>query len=344
MRTNLLSRRSFLQQGLFGALAVGFIPTGVFTKRYSDSPIGRVTASRVRVRQYPSSDAVVNFQINRDEIVNLYENILVEGNRNPLWYRVWGGFIHSAYIQPVEFSAVDTIEDIPECGCLFEVSVPYTRSYRLKTKNWIPNYRLYFNSTHWVVGSAPGPDGDAFYEIMDSYSRSYFARASHLRRVGLNELAPISPEVPRHQKWVEVFIGDQKLKAYENDAVVLETDISSGLPLNRPVEEDELPTETPHGDHFITVKTVSRHMGETNFTGELETGAYPGVPWVSFFDKGGYSLHGTYWHNNFGSRMSHGCVNMRCEEAKWIYRWSLPAAQPDSWQTDGWGIRVSIRE
>jgi lipoprotein-anchoring transpeptidase ErfK/SrfK len=45
------------------------------------------------------------------------------------------------------------------------------------------------------------------------------------------------------------------------------------------------------------------------------------VPYTMYFYKG-YGLHGTYWHNNFGTPMSHGCVNMPTEEAKWAYYWA----------------------
>jgi lipoprotein-anchoring transpeptidase ErfK/SrfK len=44
----------------------------------------------------------------------------------------------------------------------------------------------------------------------------------------------------------------------------------------------------------------------------------PGVESVAYFYQG-YALHGAYWHNNFGHPMSHGCVNMRNEDAKWFY-------------------------
>jgi lipoprotein-anchoring transpeptidase ErfK/SrfK len=47
----------------------------------------------------------------------------------------------------------------------------------------------------------------------------------------------------------------------------------------------------------------------------------PNVPWVASF-KGPYTIHGAYWHHNFGHPMSHGCVNMKVSEAKIIYDWA----------------------
>jgi lipoprotein-anchoring transpeptidase ErfK/SrfK len=45
------------------------------------------------------------------------------------------------------------------------------------------------------------------------------------------------------------------------------------------------------------------------------------VPYVMFF-KGDYGLHGTYWHNNFGTPMSRGCVNLTIDDAAWLFNWA----------------------
>jgi hypothetical protein len=50
------------------------------------------------------------------------------------------------------------------------------------------------------------------------------------------------------------------------------------------------------------------------------------VPWATFFNtNAGAAIHGTFWHNDFGTRRSHGCVNVTPEDAKWIFRWTTPA-------------------
>jgi hypothetical protein len=54
----------------------------------------------------------------------------------------------------------------------------------------------------------------------------------------------------------------------------------------------------------------------------------PGVPWVCYF-TGGIALHGTYWHNDYGRQRSHGCVNLTPENARWLYLWTEPTAEPD---------------
>jgi lipoprotein-anchoring transpeptidase ErfK/SrfK len=47
----------------------------------------------------------------------------------------------------------------------------------------------------------------------------------------------------------------------------------------------------------------------------------PNVPWTMYFYRG-YAIHGTYWHSNFGTPMSHGCVNMKTPEARWLFNWA----------------------
>jgi lipoprotein-anchoring transpeptidase ErfK/SrfK len=61
-----------------------------------------------------------------------------------------------------------------------------------------------------------------------------------------------------------------------------------------------------------------------------------------YFTNRGHAIHGAYWHNNFGHPMSHGCVNMRPDEARWIYRWTTPAPQVDKREVRGNGTVVSV--
>jgi lipoprotein-anchoring transpeptidase ErfK/SrfK len=87
---------------------------------------------------------------------------------------------------------------------------------------------------------------------------------------------------------------------------------------------------------------ASKHMGNGQLTDDLEAYELPGVPWTTFFAQNGVALHGTYWHTNYGMTMSHGCVNMRTEEAKWIFRWTTPVIAPETWEQTGYGTRVLV--
>jgi len=76
---------------------------------------------------------------------------------------------------------------------------------------------------------------------------------------------------------------------------------------------------TPIGHWRILTKLPMETM-----TGTIEGEAYEvdDVPYVMYFTDEGHALHGTYWHNNFGTPMSHGCVNLPMDVAEWMYRWA----------------------
>jgi hypothetical protein len=104
-------------------------------------------------------------------------------------------------------------------------------------------------------------------------------------------------------KIIDVNLSSQSLVAYENGKVVLSTLISSGLP----------GTPTPVGTFYVQSKYVSHTMSGPGYY-------LPGVPYSMYF-MGPYALHGTYWHNNFGQPMSHGCVNLPTWAAEILYYW-----------------------
>ncbi len=114
------------------------------------------------------------------------------------------------------------------------------------------------------------------------------------------------------KKWIEVNLTEQKTYAWEGDQLAGEFLISSGLP----------GTPTVQGIYRMRVRARSQTMSG----GDRAAGTYyslPNVEWVQYFYQD-YSFHGTYWHNNFGNPMSHGCVNMTNEDAEWLFRWTMP--------------------
>jgi LysM repeat protein len=101
-----------------------------------------------------------------------------------------------------------------------------------------------------------------------------------------------------------VDLSEQRLYAYEGDTLVRTTLISSGT----------WRTPTVVGTFSIYLRYTSARMRGPGYD-------LPNVPYTMYFYKG-YGLHGTYWHNNFGTPMSHGCVNMPTPEAEWAFNWS----------------------
>jgi LysM repeat protein len=114
--------------------------------------------------------------------------------------------------------------------------------------------------------------------------------------------APAPP--PGSGKRFVVDLSEQRLYAYEGDTLVRTTLVSTGT--------WRYPTVT--GTYSVYLRYVSADMRGPGYY-------LPNVPYVMYFYKG-YGLHGTYWHNNFGTPMSHGCVNMPTAEAEWAYFWS----------------------
>lgn len=339
----LLTRRDFLKMVGLSFVGLGLAPFEHYWGSESGERLCRVTAHFIHLYSQPDFSAERLARRFRDELLHVYYDIDTGVGRNSLWNRVWGGFVYSGFLQPVDYILNEPLESLPAGGQLLEVSVPFTQSVLPKTKDgWMPNYRLYFGSVHWGGELLPGPDGEPWYLIEDFFQRKYLAKAAHLKPVEDCTMAPLSTEVPPGDKHILVSRPEQYLWAYEGDTVVLESKISSGVPDREDLPEGEIPRDTPPGSYHITVKTPTRHMGSKRMSADPESGALPGVPWVCFFDKTGYALHGTYWHANFGNRMSSGCINLPNPAALWLYRWTTPAVPPGERQFSAWGTRVDV--
>ena len=353
----MISRRDFLKLSAVGLTALAFRPIYNFGELLDDENIARVATESVSVYTQPDEDSTIKFQRYRDEVFHIYSEVISDKKPlyNPLWYKVWGGYINSTYTQRVK-AKLNPIERALTDGIhAAEITVPYSQSYYKKDGAWLPLYRLYFGTNHWVVGLETGPDGSDWYRIRDEMfqnfdSLDYFIPAQHVRLLSAGELTPITPDVAPGKKWVEVSLDQQELTAFEESRIVVKTKISSGLNYTPP---NEVGYSTPTGTFFVQNKMYSKHMGNSTLTDSLAEYLLPGVPGVSFFQpqdgwisvkepKDGVAFHGTYWHTNFGTRMSHGCINMRNDEAKWLFRWLNPVMKTDTMSTIGMGSQVIV--
>lgn len=305
----------------------------------------RVGIRRDDIYAAPSLDAPIIAHRFRDELVSVLEEFVSDYGpvHNPRWYRVVGGFMHTAHLAPVETHYQEPVTRIRAGGQVFEVTVPFTRSLRYsELYGWEPLYRLYYQSNHWVIDVTVGPDNEPWYVIEDDLLHvEYMVPGTHLRLIQDEEFAPITPEIT--SKRIEVSLAEQTVTCYEEGKVVLATKVSTGIP-SLGATTNGIPTETPRGEFNVSLKTPVRHMGDGNLTSDIHAYELPGVPWSTFFTETGVAFHGTYWHDNYGGRMSHGCVNMRTEEAKWLYRWTTPVHEPEpgKWHVNGWGTRIEV--
>jgi lipoprotein-anchoring transpeptidase ErfK/SrfK len=110
------------------------------------------------------------------------------------------------------------------------------------------------------------------------------------------------------ERWVDVNLTSQTLVAYEGDQPVLNTIISSGT--------WQHPTVTGQFRIYVRYESQTMDGRRLGYDYYLEN-----VPYVMYFYQD-YALHGTYWHNNFGTPMSHGCVNMKTPDAGWLFNWA----------------------
>jgi lipoprotein-anchoring transpeptidase ErfK/SrfK len=145
---------------------------------------------------------------------------------------------------------------------------------------------------------------------------------------GATETPAASPSGPgaSGEKWIDVDLTKQQLTAYQGNAPVFQALVSTGLP----------GTPTVVGQFRIYWKLLAADMAGPGYY-------LPAVPYTMYFLRG-YSLHGTYWHHNFGHPMSHGCVNLRTEDAKWLFDWTdplLPAGATQV-QANGGGTLVVV--
>lgn len=349
MNTKAVSRREFLKISVLALTSLALTPRqALLPPGEIEDPlgIGRVTTSSIRVYDEPSYQSNTVRWVTKDTLLDiLYEILSPNGPKtNPRWYRVVGGFVHSAYIQRVETAYLNTpLSEIPEDSQLAEITVPFVRSLRYtKSGDWQPLYRLYFGSVYWVTHLDEGPDGEPWYGITDDRLRIvYHVPATHMRPISSEELTPISPDIPPQDKRIALSIVDQTVTAYEGEKMVFHASVSTGRPSRGP-SPNGIPTDTPTGNFRVSLKTPSRHMGDGEITSNINAYELTGVPWVSFFHQTGVGFHGTYWHDNFGARMSAGCVNLRNEDAKWLYRWCLPVIQPDEWYKQGRGTLIRV--
>jgi lipoprotein-anchoring transpeptidase ErfK/SrfK len=116
---------------------------------------------------------------------------------------------------------------------------------------------------------------------------------------------PVVPPISSGgERWIDVNLSQQMLYAYEGDSIVGSFLVSTGV--------WQFPTVT--GQFHTYIKLVSTLMAGDGYY-------LPNVPYTMYFYKG-YGIHGTYWHNNFGHPMSHGCVNMYTPDAEWLFNWA----------------------
>ena len=121
------------------------------------------------------------------------------------------------------------------------------------------------------------------------------------------------------ERWIEVDLSEQLVVAYDGVTPVRAFVVSTGVGN----------TPTVQGTFRIWAKIAMQDMRG----GSRAAGTYyhlKDVQNVQYFHRG-YGFHGTYWHDNYGTPMSHGCVNLTNEDADWLFSWTSPTVPGDDW-------------
>lgn len=107
-----------------------------------------------------------------------------------------------------------------------------------------------------------------------------------------------------NKRWIQINLSKQRLTAWEGGKRVYSVVISSG----------KKSTPTRVGSFKIQSKHRTTRMRGQDYD-------VPNVPYAMFY-QGNYGIHGAYWHKRFGTPVSHGCVNVAPNHAKWLFNWA----------------------
>ena len=338
---NKYSRRDILKLGLAGLGAAVLRPQG-FAKAYlPDFPIaprlGR-TFYTVDIKSKPDPESTTVKSVYNDSVLILNREVIGKTPtmywRNRRWFETPEGFIPAISVQPVENNPAQPVSELPvygeKPGMWTEVKVPFVDLYldgdtpKSPTLLETTNPRFYYSQILWIDGIKQGANGETLYHVTEkhgSYGDTFWADARAFTPITPEDLTPITPEITN--KYITVNLTHQTLSCFENDQEILFTRVSTGAKYNyegKPVDE----WSTPVGDfHSVSRKYISLHMAGGTSASGFEQFA---VGFTSIFATGGVAIHSTYWHNNYGEMLSHGCVNVEPEISKFIYRWTMPEA------------------
>ena len=150
------------------------------------------------------------------------------------------------------------------------------------------------------------------------------ADGGFVQRRSVSLATPSSPpeSLEPGERWIDVSVAEQVAVAYEGERPVFATLVSTG--------RDRRGNRTPLGEHRIWVKLAYSDMSNLSHPYATRNYAIEDVPWVQYFE-GDNGLHAAFWHDDFGNRRSHGCVNLSPLDARTLFDFTEPAL-PDGWK------------
>jgi L,D-transpeptidase catalytic domain len=349
-----LSRRDFLKLAGVGLGALAFRPPTSFDfesffapKRLPQFPasdiIGRTVDPDINLRSSPADDPNnVISKLGADVLVEWGRQVVgsVTGLSNQRYVETPQGYIYASVLQPTRNLPNTALTEMPagQKGFWAEVTVPYIELAHegVVASPWLQDHiaynfrpKLYYGQVVWIdkIRTENGfpeyrwnedvPHGYGY----GAYGEFFWGDGAGFKVLTDAEVAPISPDVDQNDKKISANLDYQTLSCYEGNTEVYFCRISSGLGYDPStgLESDKL--ATPVGNLLTHWKIVSLNMTAGTFQSGYST---PAVPWNTMISGDGVAIHGAFWHNAFGEKRSHGCINVSPEDAKWIFRWTTP--------------------
>ena len=358
---NYLSRRDFIKLASLGLGAMAFNRVSphdidyrwdIFSqpKRLPQFPgsaiIGRVCEPDIDIRNRPTNDPNQNTSIGKlgaDSLVEWNREVVgnvIGGLTNQRYVETPQGYVYGSVVQPTKNLPNTPVTELPNGqGFWGEVTVPYVDLAHegIVASPWLQDHinfnfppRLYYGQVVWIdqVRTNNGfpeyrwnEDANGRGYGYGGYGEFFWADGAAFKIITEADVTTIAPEVDPNEKTISVNLDYQTLSCFEGGREVFFCRISSGKRYD-PVTGEVVDTyATPAGTLMTYWKIVSKNMTAGNEGSGYST---PAVPWCTFIASGGVAIHGAFWHNAFGERRSHGCINVTPEDAKWIFRWSMP--------------------
>lgn len=352
------SRRDFLKISAAGLGALAFNPYGALNLGYLASPkrlpefpkseiIGRIVDPGIDLRSSPTNDPNLNNSIAKlgaDTLVEWGRQVIgnvIGGLTNQRYVETPNGFIYSSVLQPTRNLPNTPITEIPsgQPGFWAEVTVPYVDLTHegVVASPWLQDHilynfppRLYYGQVVWmdqirINNDFPeyrwneGINGHGYG--YGAYGEFFWGDGAGFKVLTEEDVAPINPEVDPNDKRIEADLDYQTLSCYEGNTEVYFCRISSGIGYDPETGQTSEKLATPVGNLLTHWKIISENMTAGSFQSGYST---PAVPWTTMISGDGVAIHGAFWHNAFGEKRSHGCINVSPEDAKWIFRWTTP--------------------
>jgi len=292
------------------------------------------SGGKIEMKAGPSVNSATIRDVYRDEVFawikEVSADVISYDVPSQRWVETPEGYLRSRYIQPCRSTPNIPLNSLPQgqSGFWAEVTVPYVNLQNFydtppSRQGWLFDLayydlqpRLYYQQVTWIDEIKLLDTGITAYRVNERYGNPgdlFWADAAAFRPLTADDLLPINPEVDPNKKKIVVNLSYQSLSCYEGTKEVYYCRVSTGA------EEGS----TPYGEHPIWRKMVSTRMA-ANTVSSYEL---PAIPWTTLFVGTGIAIHGSTSHNDFGMPRSHGCVNCKPDDARWIFRWTLPSAQ-----------------